>query len=316
MTEQKKYLFGPVPSRRLGLSLGVDLVPFKYCPLDCVYCQLGKTTNLTIQRKEYVRAEDVLEELKQRIAQGLRADVITLSGSGEPTLNSSFGKVIEGIKKLTDIPVVVLTNATLFYDEQVRQDCAKADIVVPSLDAADNETFEKINRPEKSLTVEKLIDGLCKFRNEFTGKLWLEVFMVEGINTGKEQTQKLKEAIEKIKPDKIQLNTAVRPTAESGIERIPIERLESIAQQIGNNCQVVADYPESEQTENMLIKSEQILDMLKRRPCSLDDICAGLNIHRNHALKYIGRFENEGKIVAEIKNGKKFYKSSEHKNTP
>ena len=299
MSEEKKYLFGPVPSRRLGLSLGVDIVPFKHCPFDCVYCQLGRTTEKTVDRREYVSAEAVICELKEYINQGLTADVITLSGSGEPTLNSAIGQMIEEIKKITDIPVAVITDAALFDNEQVRQDCSKADIVVPSLDAADKGSFEKINRPEKSLKIEKIIDGLIKFRNEFSGKFWLEVFMVEGINTDNEQIAKLKEVIEKIRPDKIQLNTAVRPTAESGIIRIPAEKLQQIAGKLGENCEVIADYPAVMESKDLQVQAEQILAMLKRRPCSLEDICAGLHIHRNQALRYLGQFQKNGKISAE-----------------
>jgi wyosine [tRNA(Phe)-imidazoG37] synthetase (radical SAM superfamily) len=173
VAEEKKYLYGPVPSRRLGRSLGVDIVPFKLCTLDCVYCQLGKTTKKTLQRGDFLPVEAVLAELKSRLADGLEADFITIGGSGEPTLHSRLGALIDGIKKLTSIPVAVLTNGTLLYKKDVRADCAKADVVLPSLDAADEQTFRRINRPRSGLTVEQLISGLCAFRSEFTGQIWL-----------------------------------------------------------------------------------------------------------------------------------------------
>jgi wyosine [tRNA(Phe)-imidazoG37] synthetase (radical SAM superfamily) len=183
VTEEKKYLYGPVPSRRLGRSLGVDIVPFKVCPLDCIYCQLGRTVDKTVERKEYVSIEPVLAELKDRLAEDLQADFITISGSGEPTLNSGLGRLIEGIKKITDIPVAVLTNGALFTDKSVRADCLQADVVLPSLDAGDEVAFRKINRQHPDINIEKLITGLCEFRNEFSGRIWLEVFFVEGLNT-------------------------------------------------------------------------------------------------------------------------------------
>ncbi|MHC4423584.1 MAG: radical SAM protein, partial [Planctomycetota bacterium] len=191
MAEEKKYVFGPVPSRRLGRSLGVDIVPFKVCTLDCVYCQLGSTINKTIERKEYIPIEPVLAELKDRLDGGLQADFITVSGSGEPTLNSRLGELIDGIKKITDIPVAILTNGTLLYRGDVRADCAKADVVVPSLDAGDEETFRKINHPCSDISIEKLVSGLCAFRKEFAGQIWLEVFLAEDLNTNAEQITKL-----------------------------------------------------------------------------------------------------------------------------
>jgi len=233
VAEEKKYLYGPVPSRRLGYSLGVDIVPIKACTLDCIYCQLGRTANKTIERRDYVPGEAVLAELKEKLAEGLTADFITISGSGEPTLNSQLGELIDGIKKITDIPVAILTNGTLLHRQDVRADCARADVVVPSLDAADEQTFQKVNRPHRDISIEKLISGLQTFRNEFAGRIWLEVFFVEDFNTDAEQIAKIKNAIEQIRPDKVQLNTAVRPTAEPGVKRLDAKKLRAIAAQLG-----------------------------------------------------------------------------------
>ncbi|MHC4155862.1 MAG: radical SAM protein, partial [Planctomycetota bacterium] len=217
MAEPQKHLYGPVPSRRLGLSLGVDVVPLKACPLDCLYCQLGKTSHRSTERRQYVSAEQILTQLTSRLRQGLEADFITIGGSGEPTLNSNLGRIIDGIKHVTDIPVAILTNGVLFYRPEVRADCIKADVVLPSLDAGDEQTFRKIDRPHEALSLEKLIAGLSAFRDEFPGNIWVEVFLVEGLNTADEQIAQIQHAIGRIRPDKIQLNTAVRPTAESGI---------------------------------------------------------------------------------------------------
>ena len=310
MAEEKKYLYGPVPSRRLGRSLGVDIVPFKVCTLDCIYCQLGETTDKTLERKDYVPVEAVLAELKERLAQGVKADFITIGGSGEPTLNSQLGELIDDIKKITNIPVAILTNGTLLHRQDVRADCAKADVVLPSLDAGDEQTFQKINRPHKDISIEKLIEGLLAFRNEFAGQIWLEVFFVEGLNTGTEQIAKIKAAIERIRPDKIQLNSAVRPTAEPNVKRLDAGKLQVIAEELGEKCEVVADTSPAQLGRDVECKAENLLSMLKRRPCSLNDICSALAINRNEALKYITHFQQQGLIHSEEKNGIIFFRTN------
>jgi len=310
MAEEKKYLYGPVPSRRLGLSLGVDIVPFKVCTLDCVYCQLGGTTEKTLERKDYVPVEAVLAELKERLNEGLQADFITISGSGEPTLNSRLGELIDGIKKITDIPVAVLTNGTLLYKQDVRADCARADVVLPSLDAGDEQAYQRVNRPHSALSIEKLISGLCEFRNEFAGRIWLEVFFIEGFNTDTEQIAKIRDAVNRIRPDKVQLNTAVRPTAEPSIKSLNAEKLQAIAEELGEKCEVVADFSPGRHGENIETKAEDLLSMLKRRPCSLSDICSALGINRNEALKYIAHFQQQGVLDSEKRDGVIFFKAN------
>jgi len=307
--KEKKYLYGPVPSRRLGLSLGVDIVPFKVCTLDCIYCQLGKTTKKTTERAEYVPPELVLAELEERLSQGLNADFITISGSGEPTLNLRLGELIDKIKKLTDIPVAVLTNGTLLYRQDVRADCAKADVVLPSFDAGDKQAFEQINRPHKGIIIENLISGLCVFRNEFAGQIWLEVFLIEGLNTDARQIARIENAIKRIGADKIQLNTAVRPTAHAGIKRVDTEKMEAIATQMGKKCEVVADFSPDGYGSHIESKAEDVLSMLKCRPCSLDDVCSGLGIGRNEALKYIAHFQQQAVVHTCEKDGITFFKA-------
>jgi wyosine [tRNA(Phe)-imidazoG37] synthetase (radical SAM superfamily) len=309
MKEQKSFLFGPVPSRRLGLSLGVDIVPYKVCSFDCVYCQVGVTTDKTIQRKEYVPVDKVLAELKTRLDNGLKADYITLSGSGEPTLNSKLDELITGIKKLTDIPVAVLTNGTLLDDKDVRAAVCKADLVLPNLDAGSEKVFRKINRPCENITLAKLVKGLYDFRREFDGQIWLEVFIIDGVNTDKEELARIKELIAKIKPDEVQLNTAVRPTAEEGIKGADKKLMEQISDFMNDNCTVVADFSKAKENKNIRATEQQLLSMLQRRPCSLDDICSGLGIHRNEATKYTTALQKEGLILTENRQGKVFYRA-------
>ena len=321
MAKRTGYLYGPVPSRRLGRSLGVDIVPFKTCTLDCIYCQLGKTTYKTLQRKEYVPVEDVLAELKQLIDAGLKADCITIGGSGEPTLHSGISRLAGGIKKLTAIPTALLTNGTLFYLPEVRADCAAFDVILPSLDAGDQQTFDKINRPHDQITFERLVEGLCALREEYKGQIWLEVFCIEHFNTDSGKLAKLAEAIKRIRPDKVHLNTAVRPTAEPDIEKEPAERLEEIARGLGPNCEVIADFVSSRCAKvwhghpgrvstgwkPVPQISQTLLSMLKRRPCSLNDICSALGLNVGEAAGYLEELEKRGVIRSEKKQGRTFF---------
>ena len=320
MTDKKKYLYGPVPSRRLGRSYGIDIVPFKVCTLDCIYCQIGRTTNVTIERRDYGPVEPIVAELKNALAQGPEVDYITIAGSGEPTLNLRLGELIDQLKAITNIAIAVLTNGTLFFRPDVRADCSKADVVMPSLDAGDEQTFRKINRPHRDISIENVISGLCAFRDEFNGKIWLEVLFVEGVNTGAGEVAKIKEAIERIRPDKVHINTAVRPAAEAGIKKLDTDKLQVLAGYLGPKAEIVADFSPARfgaetngcgaMVGNLDFdkKAEDVLSMLKRRPCSLDDICAGLGLQRNEILKYISELQNMGVIRSESKDGKVFFK--------
>lgn len=309
MAEQKKYLYGSVPSRRLGRSLGVDIIPFKVCTLDCVYCQLGRTTHKTLERGDYVPIEDVLSELKERLGEGLEADYITIGGSGEPTLHAGLGRLVNGIKRLTDIPVTVLTNGTLLYRADVRADCAGADVVLPSLDGCDEETFKKVNRPCEGMSLSQVVEGLCAFRKEFVGPIWLEIFLIDDYNTDNEQIDKFRKLIAQVQPDKVHLNTAVRPTAETAVRKLSYEKLCSIAERLGPNCEVIAEFTSSHYAEGGDSRAETVFSMLKRRPCSLEDIHLGLGIDRLEALKIIDHFTHQGLVISEQRDGIVFFKT-------
>ncbi|MCM8795479.1 MAG: radical SAM protein [Candidatus Omnitrophica bacterium] len=238
-----KYIYGPVKSRRLGLSLGMTLTPYKVCSFDCIYCQLGKTTEKTIQRKVYIKIEEIIEELKLWLANNVEVaknlNYITLSGSGEPTLNIGIGELLLEIKRISSLPVAVITNSSLLVEATVREALLLADLILPSLDAVNQKIFERIDRPLEGINLEEIIEGLVKLRKEFRGKLWLEVMLVKGINDDLRQIKKLKAVIEKINPDKIQLNSPVRTTSEPNILAVTKAKLEKIKEILGDKCEVI-----------------------------------------------------------------------------
>lgn len=296
---QTSYTYGPVPSRRLGLSLGVDIVPPKICTLDCVYCQLGRTTKSSTMREDFVDIHAVLAEIEAKIKAGLKTDYITLGGSGEPTLHSRLGDLIDGIRRLTSVPVAILTNGTLLYRDDVRAECAKADVVAPSLDAGDAAVFEAVNRPNPDITIEKLVSGLERFRDEFRGQIWLEVFLIAGVNTDDEQIEKIKGLVQRIRPDRVHLNTAVRPPAEPDVLAVPREALDRIARRIGGHCEVIGEAPAGLVGRHETRAEADVISVLKRRPCTIQDICAGLGITRQEAAKYIGHLQGTGMVCSE-----------------
>ncbi len=302
-----KYIFGPVPSRRLGLSLGIDLVPYKTCSYDCIYCQLGRTTDKICKRAEYAPVKRILEELRQKLASPPFPDYITLSGSGEPTLHSGIGELISGIKSLTRIPVAILTNSSLLWDRDVCASCARADLVVPSLDAGDEDSFLRVNKPHSEITFQKMVDGLVSFSKTFSNHLWLEVFLIDGITTEKKILVEIKKYIELICPEKVQLNTVARPPAEESAVSVPEKSLYEIAGFFGASAEVIADFPVAKLSGSASASKEDVLQMLRRRPCTLKDISMSLGIHRNESLKYLGILLKKGLVKREAGGDREYY---------
>jgi wyosine [tRNA(Phe)-imidazoG37] synthetase (radical SAM superfamily) len=301
------HIYGPVPSRRLGFSLGVDVLPFKTCSLDCIYCQLGPSSRKTIRRKEYFSSARILSQIKKKISSGQRIDYITFSGSGEPTLNAAIGKFIREIKKITSIPVAVLINSTLISQKSVRKALMAADLVVPSLDAATQDAFVQVNRPHSTLNIDKIIKGLQLFRQEFKGSIWLETMLVKGMNDSPPHLRKLKEAIASIKPDKIQLNTVIRPPAEKFARPLSQRALEKIRNGFGKNCEIIAEFDKKEQKPESENLEETIFSLIQRRPVTLSDISASLGKHKNEIIKCLDLLLEEDKIKLVIHKGLKYY---------
>lgn len=306
-----KYLFGPVPSRRLGMSLGIDLVPHKVCSLNCIYCECGSTTKLTTDRKEYVPYDIVIKELEHYFRNNTAPDYITFSGSGEPTLNSRIGDVIQFIKhNIPGIPIAVLTNGTLLYQKQVRKELLEADVVLPSLDAASDLTFRKINRPFHELNINKYIKGLVDFRNEFKSQIWLEVFIIPGYNDNINDLDLLKKAFERINQESIQLNTLDRPGAVSKIRSASREELQHIVNywQL-ENVEIVTMSAERRDIKSYRDDIETaILETVQRRPCTFDDLAKILGLHINEINKYLDVLESDGKIDTVRRKSRIFYK--------
>ncbi len=313
LTEKQisSYIFGPVPSRRLGVSLGVDLVPFKTCSLNCIYCECGKTTNLTLERKEYAPVKEVLRQLENFLTLKRKIDYITFSGSGEPTLNSRIGEIILKIKKMTATPVAVLTNGTLLYQAEVRRELCAADVVLPNLDAVRKESFLKINQPAENLTLEQHLEGLRKFSAEFKGQIWLEVFIVPQINDSPEELQEMADFIFSLKVDKVQLNTLDRPPAFNFVKSASFEQLEKICElwkglpvEIIKRAKNRADWVNfSQNLENSL------LNALRRRPMTIDDLCQFSSKSKEEIYRYLDILQSEKKVRSEILNGLIFFRA-------
>jgi len=301
-----QHLFGPVPSRRLGRSLGVDLTPFKTCSFDCIFCQLGRTTKKTIERQEYVPVAPVIAELDTWLKTEGTADFITLAGSGEPTLNSGFGRVIEFARNATGIPVALLTNGSLLIDPDVRAQAARANVVKVSLSAWDQFSLDHINRPAPEIEFKRLIEGQRLLRNQFQGELWMEIFLVWGANATPKDIASIAELVKVIAPDKVQLNTAVRPPCEEYAYAVPEDHMRELAQLLGPQTEVIAEYS-SDASARIHATETDILDMLERRPCTLDQVCRIFGLHRNEASKYLGKLTRKGQAIQHRKAGESYY---------
>jgi len=295
MKTKYKTIFGPVPSRRFGLSLGVDLVPFKTCSLNCVFCHLGQTTHKTITRKEYVPLKMVLSELEAWLKTDGRADYITLSGSGEPTLHSRFGEVLSFIKIKGDIPTVLLTNGTLLTLPEVREAASHADVVKVSLSVWNQDYFKWINRPHPELHFKQVVEGQKTFRTQYKGQLWMEVFLVDGMNSIQVDVQKIATLAKEIAPDRIQLNTAVRPPAEEFVTALSKDEMEELASLFNPKAEVISEF-DGIQDNSMKINENVIFSILKRRPCTAEQIADTFGMHLNEVSKYLGKLIRKGKI--------------------
>jgi len=303
----KTHLYGPVPSRRLGLSLGVDLVPFKVCSFDCIYCQLGRTTEKSIHRKSFFTPDTILQQIKDRLEEGLQTDYISFSGSGEPTLNADLGWLIREVKEMTPVPVAVITNSSLLWDPEVQMELLAADLIMPSLDAGSPESFSAVNRPHSSLTMGKIVDGLVAFRSHYGGRMRLEVLLMDGVNAAPEELEKLRALVKRIEPDGIDLNTVARPPAEAFAKPLSYERLEEIRNFFGKGAEIVFRPPLLRRAGSSHQLGAAILEMVERRPCTIEDLSKSLGGHRHEVAKFLGALVQEGRIAEKRHAGGTFF---------
>ncbi|KPK25779.1 MAG: hypothetical protein AMK69_13455 [Nitrospira bacterium SG8_3] len=289
------FVFGPVPSRRLGLSLGVDLIPAKTCTYDCLYCQVGRTTQKTVHTNAFVPIQEVIDELKKRL-EIFTPDAVTLSGSGEPTLYSKIDQVIAAIKRITDTRIAILTNGSLFGQGVVRRRVAGADIIMPTLTTAFEETFKTIHRSHPELHLKSIIEGLKRLRQMYNGQIFLEVFLLAQINDSQEELDGLKEVINEISPDKIQLNTVVRPPADQSAISLDMERLKEIRDFFGEKAEIIAETPLRRRWGQYDTMVESILAMAKRRPLRASDIATLFNMPLQEAEGVVKGLEIKGTL--------------------
>ena len=297
-----KHIFGPVPSRRLGISLGIDIIPFKTCTFDCVYCECGKTTDKTSSRKQYVPYRDVIREIDHFLANNPRPDIITMSGSGEPMLNSYIGNIIDYVKAhYPGLKLGLITNSSVFADHGAVDEILNADIILPSLDSAKEESFKCINRPYGGCSISDIINGLIYLRSRFTGQIWLEIFILKGLNDSPGDIESLKHAVHRIKPDRVQLNTLDRPGTEQGLVPADKDLLEHIRKSLDyEHTEIISKYKSRKEIASFRQDIENaVLDTIKRRPCTVEDLSEILGINMIELNKYIDVLIKEKKISVE-----------------
>ena len=299
------YIFGPVRSRRLGLSLGVDIE--KTCNYDCLYCECGPTNMRSNELKHRANAKLIIAELQETIKKRSDIDFITITGAGEPTLNLELGKIIKGISKISKIPIAVLTNGSCMCHDEVRSALSLADLVIPSLDAVTEDIFRKINRPDQALSCEELINGIVLYRSQYPKQtLWLEILLVKNINDSDKYLKKFPGVVKRIKPDRIDICTVLRPPAYVKVEASPMERLKKLREILGSKARIVVDEREPQLHESIIVE-EQIKAILIRRPSRVVDLTKHFHDAKlvDMILKKLGA---KGMLQKEIFNKQLYYR--------
>jgi len=307
-----RFVYGPVPSQRLGRSLGVNPIPFKYCSYSCIYCQLGRTVRLTATRGDYLPPHEIIEELEHVLSHSKGIDYITFVGEGEPTLCRSLGDLINRTKSISDLPVAVITNGSLLSRGDVRKELARADLVLPSLDAVTPATFERINRPHGKLRVQDIVAGLEQFRESFNGKLWIEIMLVAGVNDGEESLVAVRKSLDRIHPDQVHVSIPIRPPAERQV-RPPAPRDIARARAIlGSRAQTDLASPREFGTTGSSDPLEAVEMILRRHPMREDEILTALAECRPHDIRpALVRLAESGRIQSVEYGGITYYTAGE-----
>jgi len=302
------YVFGPVPSRRLGLSLGVDLVPLKTCSYDCLYCQVGRTTCLTAEPGAFVPLQDVLAELEASF-QKVKPDFVTFSGSGEPTLHSGIGEAIAFVKRRSDLKVAVLTNGSLLWKKEVRERLLEADLIMPTLTTVNEATYRKIHRPHPDLRLSDVIRGIKHLRESYRGELHVEVMLLAGLNDSDEELAGIKQALAEIRPDRIPLNTVVRPPADPGALSLDRGKMEEVKTFLGVKAEVVAFIPPRHRDQAYASLSDAVVEMAKRRPVRTRDMAHVLGLPIDEVEKLVKGLRVKGHLRSQEHLGETYYVS-------
>lgn len=306
-----RYIFGPVPSRRLGRSLGVDVIPSKICSLDCVYCEVGKTTELSCAREKYFKTDDIIDEFAKEYAKVKGSlDVVTVTGSGEPTLNRDLAEIARRIKEISSHPLAILTNSTTITDPYVQAALMLFDIVVPSLDAATDRAFQAVNRPAAELDINEINSALADFTHRFGGVIFLEVLLVKGINDSKEEMAAIAEVIRKCRYDMVQVNTVFRPPAYSGTKGLSEQELIDaflFFKAFGINVEPVGNFVKALAGGDDANLPEKIAALLRMRPCTVKDICAVFGAEEASVAKIIENMLESEQIEEKIFENERFY---------
>jgi wyosine [tRNA(Phe)-imidazoG37] synthetase (radical SAM superfamily) len=305
-----KHVFGPVPSRRLGFSLGVDPLVPKTCSMDCIYCELGRTTTKTVSREPYVDVDAVLRELESRLRGDTRVDHVTISGSGEPTLNSDLGVLIDGIRNMTDTPLALITNSTLLCDEDVSAQCERVDVLLPSLDAVSERAFRKVTRPHESLHAAGIVSGLSDFARRFKGRLWVETVFVKGVNDDPEEVSRLAQAMRAIGPERVHVNTVVRPPSEQDALPVGASALRVLANALGAGAEVIAGVREERQADISADSIDLIIEIASRRPVTVLDVTRALGTSQAAAAKLLSRVASMGLLTVVRHGATMYYRAS------
>ncbi|MDP8255900.1 MAG: radical SAM protein [Candidatus Alcyoniella australis] len=303
------YIFGPVASRRLGYSLGIDIVPANTCSCDCLFCEVDRTSRKSVERSAFVHEERVIDELTEALALPMKVDIITFSGSGEPTLNSRLGQLIRRVKRVSELPVAVITNSTLIDRPDVRSELSAADIVLPSLHSVVPETFQRLCRPARGVSLESMIQGLATFRSSFAGQLWLEVLLVKGINDSPHELTRLRRVIDEIMPDRIQVATVTRPPADQGAQPVSRTYLENVCGLFGPSCELVGSFGRSGAAPVLGDERGRMLELLKRRAATLDEVIEALQIDRKLAKQLLTELVDSGAVQHRVFGDRDFYLS-------
>lgn len=309
-----KYVFGPIPSRRLGRSLGIDPIPLKTCNWNCVYCQLGRTSELTNERRDYFPPDEIIAEVKTALQShdAEEIDWLTFAGSGEPTLHASLGRIIAELKEPTNVPIAVITNGSLLYLPEVRAALMPADAVLPTLDAGSERLYQRIDRPARELTFARLMDGLIAFRKEFQGHFWLEVVLIQGLNDTAEALSDLADAVRRIAPDQVHINLPIRPPAVSSVEVPDDESVQRACDVLGRVAEVVCPTAVSIQVAGHHDLGEAICEMVRRHPMSREDLCGSLCEVEPEVLdRLLQHLTASGQVRELVRHDKRFWASAD-----